>query len=60
MYKAIQTELVRIHTTEEEGNEYINQADHSRRRLRQLNEECELDNKEYYEAEPPNGKPGEF
>ena len=60
MYKAIQTELVRIHTTEAQDNEDINRADNFRRRLTQLSEEGELDDIEYYEEEPPNEKRGEF
>ena len=56
MYKAIQTELVRIHTTpntKEDG--YTDEHQHFRRRLTQLSEEDDDDDMKSYveEPEPP-------
>ena len=67
MYKAIQTELVRIHTEPDatEGQDIGPQSEQQhrfRRRLTQLSEEGDTDdeNLKYYEeeVEQPNKKPG--
>ena len=63
MYKAIQTELVRIHTTTDQGeNEDIDvrgEQGHFRRRLTQLSEEDDMDEEdEDIIPMPPIKKPG--
>ena len=66
MYKAIQTELVRIHTepdaTEVQENGPQGEQHHFRRRLTQLSEEGDVDDEilNYYEEEvaQSNRKPG--
>ena len=65
MYKAIQTELVRIHTTTDEGeDEDINpkgEHQHFRRRLTQLSEEGEMSEEEEKLPSPPLvKKPGKY
>ena len=61
MYKAIQTELVRIHTTPDTEEDGYTDEHHFRRRLTQLSEEDDDDDMKYYVEEPPtqsSKKPG--
>ena len=66
MYNAIQTELVRIHTTTDEevyeDIEPIGEQQHFRRRLTQLSEEGDVDEDDikhcYEEDSPPTKKAG--
>lgn len=69
MYKAIQTELVRIHMTSGvEGDKEIDpHKEHQhvfRRRLTQLSEEDDMDDEDakYYDEDisPPSKKPGTY
>lgn len=63
MYKAIQTELVRIHTTtdkcEDEDIDLRGEQGHFRRRLTQLSEEDDMNEEdEDLPTPPPTKKPG--